>query len=320
MTTRAKGSAAILVFDAETTYKTDPGAPDATKLLYLKEGVKTKQELILDETMTGDRNLVPPEQGDIDPGGPIDVNLSETSHAFLLKNTFGSLATTGASDPYEHTLKVGALPVGFLLEKGFPDLTTPQYIKINGCRIARATFRFPRKGYANATFEIKGAKETVDTTAYDATVTTLEYQGYSQGRMSIKEGGSAIATVTDAEFMMDNELDEEGYVIGGGGERGDMPEGRCVVTGKITAFFDDITLYNKAINSTETSLEITLDKNLTPARSMIFKVPELYYERETPVIEGPKGVMVNLTFKAFYVDSAEASTIQCIINNGLATF
>ena len=316
---RAKGSKAVLVVDEETTYGADPGSPDGRKLIFLKESVKVSQELIADDSLSGVRDMVEPDLGDIDVAGSLDVNLSETAHATLLKHLMGSLSTTGASDPYTHTLQVGDLPVGLVLEKGFPDLTTPQYFKFNGCRISKATFRFPRKGYANATFEIKGAKETVSGTPYDATVTTLAYKGYSQNKISLEEGGSAIAIVTDLEVTVDNDVDDDGYAVGGGGIRADMPEGFTKVSGKMTAFFEDIALYNKAVNNTESSIKATLDKSASPARSIEFFIPELVYERNTPVIEGPKGIMVELPFKAFYVNAAEGVSMQIKIENGLST-
>lgn len=316
---RAKGSNSIIVMDEETTYGADPGSPDGRKLFCLKEGLRSSQELLTDETLTGVRDMTNPDLGDIDVAGSVDVNLSETAHAMLMKHALGPVATSGASDPYTHVIKVGALPIGLVFEKGFPDLATPQYMKFNGCRIARSTFRFPAKGYASATFEIKGSNETGSTTPYDATVTELAYKAYSQSKISIEEGGSAIAIVKDLELTIDNDLDDDGYVVGGGGTRKDLPEGFVIITGKMTAFFESIALYNKAINNTESAIKVTLDKSVSPARSIEFFLPELVYERSTPTVESARGVVVDLSFKAYYENSAEGVSAQITIMNGLAT-
>lgn len=314
---RAAGSKAVIVFDEETTYGADPASVNGRKLFLVKENLRASRNLIADDTLRGNRNQVLPEGGNIDVSGGISVNIAETAHATLLKHLLGAVTTTGAADPYTHVLKVGSLPVGLVIEKGFTDLV--QYFKYNGCRVAKASFKFPKEGFITADFDIKGAKETVSGTAYDSTVTELAYGGFSHAKMSIEEGGSAIATVVEAEITIDNDLDAEGYVIGGAGQRKDLPEGFAIVSGKLSAFFDSITLYNKAVNLTETSLKITLDKGVTPARSIEFFIPELVYERNAPVVEGPKGVMVELPFKAYYDNGADASALKITLKNGLAT-
>lgn len=316
---RAKGSNAVLVYDVETVYGADPGTVNGRKVYFVTEGLSGGQALEEDPTLSGARTQRMPLPGVKDAGGPINVKLSETAHATFLKHLFGSNTTTGAGDPYTHTCKVGALPVGMVLEKGFPDLTTPQYFKYNGVRISKGSFKFAVSGIAEMSLEFKAKKETVSGTAYDATVTAESYVPFSGVQITMQEGGAGITTVNEVEFSVDNQLDADGYVLDGTGERGDLPEGMAVVTGRLKAFFDSIALYNKAVNSTETSLVITLDKGLTPARQIVFTLPELKYERVAPKVDGPKGVYVELPFKAYYDNAAEATSIQCVIKNGLAT-
>ena len=313
----AKGAKAQIVYDEESVFKTDPGAPDAKKLFIIRDGLSAKRNFIIDETLRNNRNPVEPDLGNLDIGGTVLVDLCETSHATLIKHGMGAVTTTGSVDPWEHVLKPGDLPVGLVLEKGYTDMG--QYVKYNGCRIGAMTFRFPRQGHATLELELVGAKRTVSGTPYDATPTELAYRPYSQSMITlVEEGGSALGKGAECEFKVDNGFDGDVYPLGGGGERIEIPEGFSLITGKLTAWFDDIALYNKAINETESSLKIKLDKNLTPARSMEFFIPELKYEEETPPIEGPKGIMVNLGFRAFYDDSAEQAGLQITINNGLS--
>lgn len=314
---RAVGAKSRIVWDEESTYKTDPGTINGRVLPIISAGIKGEQALLRDDTIRGNRNKVAPDLGNLNAVGPIVVNLSETAHAAWLKHLLGAVTTTGAGDPYTHTIKVGDLPVGLVVNKEFTDIG--EYHKYNGCRIASADFAVTPEGYIQVTFNAIGAKETRSASAYDATVTEYAHKAFSSFQASLEEGGAAIAIVTGFNFSISNELDEDGYAIGGAGERADLPEGDCVVTGNIEAFFQDDTLLAKARGSTETSLKITLDKQVTPARSVEIFIPELVFGRSGPEISGPKGIKVSLPFEAYYDDSTEASTAQIIVKNGLAS-
>lgn len=313
----AKGTAGRLMIDSESTYKSDPGSPDGKILPFVRESLVSKKNLIDTATITSNRNKKIPGQGNIDVSGDIEVELSETPYATLIRHLLGSNATTGGSDPYTHTIKIGALPVGLVIEKGFTDIA--QFFKYNGCRVAGATFRFPKEGIVTASFRIMGAKETVGTSSFDATPTNMTHTPFSAFEATILEGGSSIATVTEAEITIDNDLDTDGYTLGGAGERRYLPEGFAMCSGTLTALFEDVTLYNKAKNLTETSLKITLSHGTTPARLMEFFIPELVYEQNAPAIEGPRGVLVKLPFRSYYDNSTEATSLQVIIQNGLST-
>lgn len=313
----AKGTSGRILIDSETTYKSDPASPDGKILPFVRESLVSKRNLIDSVTITGDRNKKRPGQGNVDVSGDIEIELSETPYATLMRHLLGSNATTGASDPYTHTIKIGALPVGLVIENGFTDIA--QYFKYNGCRVAGATFRFPKEGLCTATFRIMGAKETVGTSSYDATPTSMIHTPFSAFEATILEGGSSIATVTDVEFSIDNDLDADGFTLGGAGERKYLPEGFAICTGTLTALFEDVALYTKAKNLTETSLKITVSHGTTPARSVEFLIPELVYEQNAPAIEGPKGVTIKLPFRSYYDNSTEATSLQVIIMNGLAT-
>ncbi len=316
--TRAIGANALVQIDEESTYKTDPGSPDGQALDFLTCGVKAEQNLLQDETINGNRNAVAPVQGNINVTGPIVVNLCENhTHALLLKHLLGSVATTGAGDPYTHTIKVGALPVGLVIEKGFPDIT--EYHKYNGCRVMSAEFAVTPEGFVQTTFNFIGATETRAATSYDATPTAHAYQAFSSFQGSMEEAGGAIATITNFSLSVSNELDEDGFAIDGSAERRDLPEGGVIVTGSIEAFFEDDSLLAKARAGTETSLKILLDKGGSPARSVELLIPELMLTLNGPEIAGPKGIMQSFDFTGYYTDGSEASSVQAIVINGQAT-
>jgi hypothetical protein len=82
-------------------------------------------------------------------------------------------------------------------------------------------------------------------------------------------------------------------------------------------------MFNKALRFTETSLKL-IWKHGTGAgtagnESLELLIPELKFSRETPVIEGPKGILYRGPFEAYYSDSVQATAIQLILKNAQAT-
>lgn len=319
---QARGSQTVFALYEETTYKTTPGVPDGKKLYLVSCGVQAQQNRINPNTLTGSRERSAPSAGNINVGGSMTMELSAQSMGTPLKHMMGANTTTGAG-PYTHTMTLGDLPVGFILEKDFGSNISGsgrvQYY--NGCRIARGTFNFPQEGYCTGQFDIIGAKETAASAALDATLTDNGHTSFSAFSATIQEGGGAIATVTQASIVVDNELDESVFCVGAAGERSALPEGFATVSGSITALFDSATLLNKAINGTETSLKITLSRGTglgsAGNESMEFFVQQMLYERVSPPIEGPGGILITLPFKAYY--TSPNSALKITLKNAVAT-
>jgi hypothetical protein len=138
----------------------------------------------------------------------------------------------------------------------------------------------------------------------------------------IQEGGSDIAYLTAVDLSIENNLDGGNFVLGGGGIRRSIPEGKVKVSGTITALFESMALYNKALNKTETSLKLTYRHGTgigtVGNESLEIYVPELVISKETPIIEGPQGILYRGPFEAYYNNAAEASAVQITLLNAEA--
>lgn len=318
---QARGTQAAFYLYDEDTYATDPAAPSATLLHVKKFGVSSSQKLDESETLSGTRGRSKPVQGNIDVAGDISVEIAPESIGPLLRHSMGTNVDTGAG-PYVHTMDIGALPVGITLEKDYgPNIAgTGRIEKFNGCRVATAKFTFPQSGFPTADFNIKGAVSALEAAALDAAPTDNGHDPFSAFEATIQEGGAPIATVTACEFSLDNGLDDSGYVIGSN-ERAQLPEGFATISGQITALFEDATLLNKAINGTESSLNVTLTRGdgLGSAgnESLEFIIQQLMYERQSPPVDGPKGILITLPFKT-YLSGANLG-LQIILKNAVAT-
>lgn len=314
--TQARGYKTQVVLDYETAFGVAPGTPAGVKIPFNTFEVVGSQNLIDPATITGTRNPVAPGKGNLSVSGSVTIPFDSNNIGYWLKALFGEPTTVGASAPYTHTFKVGDTQPSMVLEKGFPDIN--QYMKYLGCKVKTFKATFGGDGELTASLDIVGATEVVGNTAYMATPTTVNFNRLNNFQASIKEGGSTLATVTSFEINLDMGLDTTNYTIGAQGALGDIPEGIIAANGTIKVLFADATLMNKAINTTETSLELTVAQDVN--NSITFLFPEVIYERKTPPISGPGGVSLELNWRAYYANDANASTVKVTLKNAISDY
>ncbi|MCX5875309.1 MAG: phage tail tube protein [Deltaproteobacteria bacterium] len=243
---------------------------------------------------------------------PVGISATFTLGTGTLKKV-----TTPATT-YTHTFKVGTCLPSFMAEKGFPDIG--QYFKYNGEKIGKMSLDISSSGPQKMSFDLMGAKETVGTTPFATPIDLgkASFDGLALG--TIEEGGTAIAIVSAISGLsFENNLDGDTFLLAGGGTRGAINEGLVKVSATIKALFQDVVLYNKALNSTESSLRMVYNRGTGAGtvgnESIEFKLPELIYSVKTPVVDKPGGLWVELGIIAYYNDSTEASTLQVILKN-----
>jgi hypothetical protein len=312
-------------YQTEATFATDPGGPDLTKLYFISESLRLERPNIYSNILQSSRNPSVPNRGNHNVTGSINTTL-QAYIGGLLKAALGSLSTAGGP-AYTHTLKVGTSVPSVLIEKGFTDITTPQYFKYNGCKVNRMSIKVRPENAQEISFDFIGAKETVGAATFDATptdLTKIEFQGFQIA--TITEGGSAIAVVTEADINLENNLDGSVYTINTTtpGVRRSLPEGMVKVSGTLKALFEDITLYTKATAGTESALVVTYTIGTGAGSAgneqLTITVPELLFTPNAPVISGPAGILVELPFEAYYGNDAAASTIHMSLKSPTATF
>ncbi len=311
----AKGYLSTLALDFETTFGVDPGAPNGLAMPINSFDVKANRNLNSAQTLTGNRNPVEPFAGNTVVNGSAVIPVDVLAMGYWLKAMFGAPTTTGTGT-YTHTYKIGTSQPSLVLEKKFAT-STPTYAKLNGCKVSKFSMAVGGDGELTANLDIEGANETVGTTAYDATLTAIAFTRFNNFQATLKEGGSTLANATEFSFDLDMGLDTEVFVIGGGGQRGDIPEGIVTVSGALKLLFENTTLLNKAINSTETSLELALTNGTNVLR---FTFPEVLLQMQTPGITGPKGVMLELPWTAYYGNDAGASAVKVELINSQASY
>ena len=312
---QARGYMGQLMLDFETAFGVNPTTAAGKIMPFNSLELVGSQNLIDPATITGTRNPVEPGKGNLSVSGSMTIPMGLKDIGWWLKGMFGAPTTTGTTN-YTHKYKVGNTQPSLVVQKGFTDLG--KYMVYNGVKIGTFKLGFGGDAELTASMDLVGATEAINSTTYDAAATSVQLQRLNNFQASIKEGGVSVANILSGEIDLDFGLDSTQYVIGKNGTLGDIPEGIIKVSGNIKALFTDTTLLEKGINNTESSLEVafTIDAN----NSLTLSIPELIYERKTPPISGPSGVVVDLNWKGYYTDGADASAMVVTLKNSVATY
>lgn len=313
--TRAQGTNSRLVQGFETTFNTLPGTPAGVIMPIMSSTIKSSQNMTDSAIIRGRRDPAPPIRGNIDVAGTVKVPIDPIAFGYWLKLMFGAPTTTGEAAPYKHVFKIGNTMPSAFLEQGFTDIGV--YELFTGVMASKCSISFGGDGELSANIDVMGCKETINSTASVASPTEVTLTPFGQFESSIKENDVAIAIVTGCDLQFDFGLDGDTYAIGGQGFRAAIDEGLCTVSGTVTAFFEDKTLLEKAISGTETSIELALTEG---TNSLVIKLPEVLYQRNSAEIAGSKGVNISLPFKAYYSNSTDASAVVATLTTSQATY
>jgi len=309
--TQQKGVTSKLVIGEESAFKTVATA--GFDIPFNSFGVAGRQSLTTPSTITGTRNPVAPIRGNRDVGGQIVVPVDATAFWYWLQMMFGDPATTG-TDPYVHTFDIGSTQPSYSMEAQFTDLGTPLYFRYLGCKVSGWSMNLGGDGELTTSLDVVGASESKETSSFDGSPTSLSLDRLDNFEASIAEGGGSLTNATEVSFTVNFGLDTGLYVIGGSGVRGSLPEGIVGVTGNIKTLFEDASLLDKAIGATESSIVITIEKSASLTMDIAFN--EIQYERNSPDIPGPQGLLVDLNFQGYYDDHADASAVVVALTNG----
>lgn len=311
--TQATGALSKLVMGFQADK--DTTATDGFVMPVNKSTLKSSRNQIIPSTIRGNLNPTEPSDGNLSVAGDIEVPMDSIAMWYWFKAAFGAPTTSG-TDPYIHVFKAGdsSAPRPYLtIEHQFTDLSTPEYFMYTGCKVNSMSLNMGADSEFVASLSVVGIAETISTSSFDASPTTITMSRLKNNQMTLKEGGSAIANAKTTDCSINWNCDTDQYVIGGGGSLGAIPDGVMSVSGNLSALFESLTLLTKAMNSTESSLESTFTASASSA--LVIKFPELKYTRNSPGIEGPKGIVLNLPFGAYYDDGSDVTSVLVTLTN-----
>lgn len=244
----------------------------------------------------------------------LEAPTSGTDISTTMKCNTGT-ATVGLG-LFKHVFKVQDDMPSASIEKGFSDLST--YAVYPGCKISKLSISAQvGNNELTATADMMGADEILNNTSLDASPTQEQPLRFNNFNATVVENGTVLGSARKMSLDLDFGLDGDTYCLNGKGTRTDITEGIIKPTGSVETLFKDMTLLEKAINGIETSLKMTFATGLY---SLEILLPQLIFERQTPTIDGPKGVLLSMNYKSYYSDSVENSAVQITLINDVASY
>ena len=307
---QAIGVYSKLNFVPETTFGTTPGDGTVRSLPFNSCTLSAEQNITAPETITGTRNPVEPILGNINVTGDIVIPVDLNATGWILAMAFGNPTTTTVSTgKYQHVFKIGNVQPSVSIERA---LSNGDYYVDAGCKVSSLGFSFGGDGELVCTVGMLGCSESVSDSPIDDNPTAVTLDRLNNFQAALKVDNADVAIATEISLDINFGLDEEGYAIGGNGFRVRLNEGIIGATGTMTAFYDDDTFIQKAINATETALQVKLTKG---NYSLQIDLPEVLFPRKSPSIEGATGLMQELDYSAFYSNAAAASAVVFTLIN-----
>lgn len=261
--------------------------------------------------------------GTVAYNGNYTVLGATTTNEIVITTTYAAETFAGTELAYKrynvHVFTIGDSMPSMVIERRFTDgaaFTT--YMCSLGCRVGKLSIDVGGDGELTASLDITGASETNESTAIDATPDSLGILRAHNKQASLLEGGAALAAIgTKFSMNIDFGLDTDSFTIGGGGVRGDLPEGIVKAEGSLEVLFKNATIMAKAIAGSESSIQCTLTSGIY---TMDFLFSELEYARTAPAVDGPKGVRMSLPWMAYFDDSTGDSVVTVTVANDVASY
>lgn len=294
----------------EVVAGTTPANPAFKDLRYTSEGLNFNQSKIVSNEIRADRNTSDLITVSADASGEINGELSFNSFDDFIEAAFAS--TFSAPVAGLSSIKNGLVNSSFTIQKHFQDLDTPVFQNFKGCKVGSMNLSFSNGSILTAAFSVMGYSATAGTAqvagATIAAAPNSSVMNAVSNLVNIKEDGIASTMVIkNMTLELVNNLRGQD-AIGSLGYVG-IALGKCEVKGNISAYFKDLTQYNKFLNNTNFALSFRCQDD--EGNYYEFTMPKCKFESATIVSGGSdQDIMIEGSYRAIY-DSTALATIQC---------
>ena len=261
--------------------------------------------------------------GSTNYNGSHTVQRGSSADEILITATYEAESFSGAAMAdapfYDHTYKIANEQPSITHVKGWPNRNI--FFFARGCKLGKLPIKGGGAGEITTAIDVMGAGEDKSTTAYAANLVSFPLHKFLQRHLTITLGGVASTKrVTDLELNVDFALDGDTYTINTpdtAGERGDINEGTIALSGTLKALFKDSAFADLALAGSKTSIGMLFTNG---GYQLQFDLAEMRYERTTPGIDGPKGIVESYGFQAWLDTASSGSAIVTRLRNEIYTW
>ena len=292
----SSGAQRDLYYVVEDSYGVPPATVAMTEVRNTEDTISLVRDSFVSDERRGDRGIHDMRLGNKQPAGDISFEFSYGAFDDFLE---GALGGTWSGN----VLKKGSTLKSFAIEKAFTDITQYQYY--TGGVVNTFNLEIAPNAMITGSFGMLFRDAENGSSAYHNSTsgvsTNRPFDGFTG---SILEGGGSIAEVSSMSLSLDNGFERNFVLMSNSAPQ--MTSGKSNITGSVTLYFANSTVYDKFVNETESSLAITLEDNL--GNSYLINLPRIKYtSADTPV--SSDGAIINtMNFQALD-DAVQASNI-----------
>ena len=198
-------------------------------------------------------------------------------------------------------LSVGTARDSYTVEQVNPELDTSE--RFTGVRINTGSFSLPPNGMATVSWGMMGQDGAVLSganspyfTAPTAAPNTGIFAGITGG---LRMAGAERAVVTALDFQVSNNLSMQGVI--GSAIAPEIFFGRMVVTGNVSAYIEDTSLFDAFVAESEVDIVCELDLpqvGSNPADFLVFNMQRVKFSGASKSVGPDGGVIATFPFQA----------------------
>lgn len=299
----AQGARSGLSYIPETVFGTTPATGNMISFPYTGSSLNLTKEQITSSALMPDRMIRNDRHGVRQVGGDITVELAPVDFDPFLESAFMGTWVT-------NVLKVGTTLKTFSIEDAANDINV--FRMFNGVTVGSLSMSVAPNQMVSTTMNLVGKDAVITTVSSKPTKTAasnnIPFDSCS-GLIKVGNAGAAptaVANITSVELSINN--DTSAAFVVGSCSTAQLEYGMATVSGTVSAYFEDNTLYNRFINETETALEFTLN-NPAGNRPYTFLIPRAKFNSADLPVSGPKSRIMSISFSAIY-DTTTNTVLQ----------
>lgn len=252
------------------------------------------------EEIRNDRQLVDFRLGSDQVGGDINIELSYGSFDDLFLGVLQGKEWLVDGLTGIETTKPGTTRRSFTLMRHFADIEDGQkpFHILKAVEVDSFTLNFAANAMVTGSFSVLGQSLELSNSAIvgstiDEPTSTMGMDSFTG---TLRAGDTDLCVVTEASLTLENSLAARFVLCK---KQSIYPEsGRSILTGSITAYFEDSTLLERFIN--EESSSLILEATDPDGNSYRFTIPKLVYTGGQPDVAGEGSIVLTLPFQAVY--------------------
>ncbi len=291
-----------VAYIAESSYGVTPAEPVFQVMRATSGGLRSTKATAVSNEIRADRNVSEIPLVGIDVTGGYPIELSYGSFDDLLA---AALMGSWATD----VLKNGVTPQSFTFEETVELGATDSFSRFLGCMVNTLSLAMEARGLVTGNIGIMGHSETLDTAIIDAATYTAP-NSKPILTASAHAASLAVAALNPVPIIralnieVNNGLRVRPAI--GTPYTQEFGDGRCVVTGTLTAYFTSNALYQKVLDHATGAIALTI--GAATAEKYTISIPKARFLDGARTIGGnDDDVMAEIPWQAEYDASDECS-------------